>query len=207
MDWIYIHRTFVYCWYQCSSIIIGDSARRIRIIILTCIDTNRFESLRHPRSPLNGEIYPRHICKEDSSGSYIIHDGRLRAGYARVVTRQGVEWRKMTKNTWQYFEDEADYRLLLVSMQVSIIILILRAESPNIPTKYFFGKRIIWAMSKRKGLLLWDSVTYGYTWEYHLWKGKYRCILELHNGVFFILDNQMGINRSKSIPQSFSKHS
>ena len=69
-------------------------------------------------------------CKEDSSGSYIIHDGRLRAGYARVVTRQGVEWRKMTKNTWQYFEDEADYRLLLVSMQVSIIILILRAESP-----------------------------------------------------------------------------
>ena len=46
-------------------------------------------------------------CKEDSSGSYIIHDGRLRAGYARVVTRQGVEWRKMTKNTWQYFEDEA----------------------------------------------------------------------------------------------------
>ena len=130
MDWIYIHRTFVYCWYQCSSIIIGDSARRIRIIILTCIDTNRFESLRHPRSPLNGEIYPRHICKEDSSGSYIIHDGRLRAGYARVVTRQGVEWRKMTKNTLQYFEDEADYRLLLVSMQVSIIILILRAESP-----------------------------------------------------------------------------
>ena len=69
-------------------------------------------------------------CKEDSSGSYIIHDGRLRAGYARVVTRQGVEWRKMTKNTLQYFEDEADYRLLLVSMQVSIIILILRAESP-----------------------------------------------------------------------------
>ena len=137
MDWIYIHRTFVYCWYQCSSIIIGDSARRIRIIILTCIDTNRFESLRHPRSPLNGEIYPRHICKEDSSGSYIIHDGRLRAGYARVVTRQGVEWRKMTKNTWQYFEDEADYRLLLVSMQVSIIILILRAESPicQIPRK------------------------------------------------------------------------
>ena len=50
-------------------------------------------------------------CKEDSSGSYIIHDGRLRAGYARVVTRQGVEWRKMTKNTLQYFEDEADYRL------------------------------------------------------------------------------------------------
>ena len=36
----------------------------------------------------------------------------------------------MTKNTLQYFEDEADYRLLLVSMQVSIIILILRAESP-----------------------------------------------------------------------------
>ena len=69
-------------------------------------------------------------CKEDSSGSYIIHDGRLRAGYAHVVTRQGVEWRKMTKNTWQYFEDEADYRLLLVSMQVSIIILILRVESP-----------------------------------------------------------------------------
>ena len=130
MDWIYIHRTFVYCWYQCSSIIIGDSARRIRIIILTCIDTNRFESLRHPRSPLNGEIYPRHICKEDSSGSYIIHDGRLRAGYARVTTWQGVEWRKTTKNTLQYFEDEADYRLLLVSMQVSIIILILQAESP-----------------------------------------------------------------------------
>ena len=111
MDWIYIHRTFVYCWYQCSSIIIGDSARRIRIIILTCIDTNRFESLRHPRSPLNGEIYPRHICKEDSSGRYIIYDGRLRAGHARVATRQGVEWRKTTKNTLQYFEDEADYRL------------------------------------------------------------------------------------------------
>ena len=118
------------CWYQCSLHIIRDSARRIRIIYNTCIDTNRVESLRHPRSPLNGEIYPRHICKEDSSGSYIIHDGRLRAGYARVVTRQGVEWRKMTKNTLQYFEDEADYRLLLVSMQVSIIILILRAESP-----------------------------------------------------------------------------
>ena len=74
-------------------------------------------------------------CKEDSSGSYIIHDGRLRAGYARVVTRQGVEWRKMTKNTLQYFEDEADYRLLLVSMQVSIIILILRAESPILKIK------------------------------------------------------------------------
>ena len=69
-------------------------------------------------------------CKEDWSGSYIIHDGRLRAGYARVTTRQGVERRKKTKNTLQYFEDEADYRLLLVSMQVSIIILILRAESP-----------------------------------------------------------------------------
>ena len=69
-------------------------------------------------------------CKEDSSGSYIIHDGRLRAGYARVTSWQGVEWRKTTKNTLQYFEDEADYRLLLVSMQVSIIILILRAESP-----------------------------------------------------------------------------
>ena len=71
-------------------------------------------------------------CKEDSSGSYIIHDGRLRAGYARVTTWQGVEWRKTTKNTLQYFEDEADCRLLLVSMQVSIIILILRAESPII---------------------------------------------------------------------------
>ena len=91
--------------------IIRDSARRIRIIILTCIDTNRFESLRHPRSPLNGEIYPRHICKEDSSDRYIINDGRLRAGHARVATRQGVEWRKTTKNTLQYFEDEADYRL------------------------------------------------------------------------------------------------
>ena len=79
-------------------------------------------------------------CKEDSSGSYIIHDGRLRAGYARVVTRQGVEWRKMTKNTWQYFEDEADYRLLLVSMQVSIIILILRAESPILPKRMNFRK-------------------------------------------------------------------
>ena len=71
-------------------------------------------------------------CKEDWSGSYIIHDGRLRAGYARVATRQGVEGRKTIKNTLQYFEDEADYRLLLVSMQVSIIILILRAESPII---------------------------------------------------------------------------
>ena len=150
MDWIYIHRTFVYCWYQCSSIIIGDSARRIRIIILTCIDTNRFESLRHPRSPLNGEIYPRHICKEDSSGSYIIHDGRLRAGYARVVTRQGVEWRKMTKNTLQYFEDEADYRLLLVSMQVSIIILILRAESPIlsvVPGMVYLGALSLYSSS------------------------------------------------------------
>ena len=62
----------------------------------------------------------------------IIHDGRLRAGYASVTTRQGVERRKKTKNTLQYFEDQADYRLLLVSMQVSIIILILRAESPII---------------------------------------------------------------------------
>ena len=76
-------------------------------------------------------------CKEDSSGSYIIHDGRLRAGYARVTTRQGVERRKKTKNTLQYFEDEADYRLLLVSMQVSIIILILRAESP------IFGRKMV----------------------------------------------------------------
>ena len=42
----------------------------------------------------------------------------------------------MTKNTLQYFEDEADYRLLLVSMQVSIIILILRAESPIFKVKY-----------------------------------------------------------------------
>ena len=50
-------------------------------------------------------------CKEDSSDRYIINDGRLRAGHARVATRQGVEWRKTTKNTLQYFEDEADYRL------------------------------------------------------------------------------------------------
>ena len=99
------------CWYQCSLYIIRDSARRIRIIYNTCIDTNRVESLRHPRSPLNGEIYPRHICKEDSSDRYIINDGRLRAGHARVATRQGVEWRKTTKNTLQYFEDEADCRL------------------------------------------------------------------------------------------------
>ena len=28
-----------------------------------------------------------------------------------IATRQGVEWRKTTKNTLQYFEDEADYRL------------------------------------------------------------------------------------------------
>ena len=54
----------------------------------------------------------------------------MHAGYARVATQQGVEWRKTTKNTLQYFEDEADCRLLLVSMQASIIILILRAESP-----------------------------------------------------------------------------
>ena len=50
-------------------------------------------------------------CKEDSSDRYIINDGRLRAGHARVATRQGVEWRKTTKNTLQYFEDEADCRL------------------------------------------------------------------------------------------------
>ena len=50
-------------------------------------------------------------CKEDSSDRYIINDGRLRAGHARVAIRQGVEWRKTTKNTLQYFEDEADYRL------------------------------------------------------------------------------------------------
>ena len=50
-------------------------------------------------------------CKEDSSDRYIINDGRLHAGHARVATRQGVEWRKTTKNTLQYFEDEADYRL------------------------------------------------------------------------------------------------
>ena len=87
-------------------------------------------------------------CKEDSSGSYIIHDGRLRAGYARVVTRQGVEWRKMTKNTWQYFEDEADYRLLLVSMQVSIIILILRAESPIIEKSWC-------TVGEEEALLIW----------------------------------------------------
>ena len=49
-------------------------------------------------------------CKEDSSGSYIIHDGRLRAGYARVATyKDGLE--EDDKNTWQYFENESDYRL------------------------------------------------------------------------------------------------
>ena len=87
-------------------------------------------------------------CKESYSGRYIIYDGRLRAGHARVATRQGVEWRKTTKNTLQYFEDEADYRLLLVSMQVSIIILILRAESPIIADKfeilYFSNQLHLW---------------------------------------------------------------
>ena len=130
MDWIYIHRTFVYCWYQCSSIIIGDSARRIRIIILTCIDTNRFESLRHPRSPLNGEIYPRHICKEDWSGSYIIHDGRLRAWYARVAIWQGVEGRKTTENTLQFFGGWSRLSLYVGLNAGKYIILILRADSP-----------------------------------------------------------------------------
>ena len=141
MDWIYIHRTFVYCWYQCSSIIIGDSARRIRIIILTCIDTNRFESLRHPRSPLNGEIYPRHICKEDWSGSYIIHDGRLRAGYARVTTRQGVERRKKTKNTLQYFEDEAASSVRKTWRTIPAVIFYLAPELHRfIPVKIYQDK-------------------------------------------------------------------
>ena len=118
MDWIYIHRTFVYCWYQCSSIIIGDSARRIRIIILTCIDTNRFESLRHPRSPLNGEIYPRHICKEDSSGRYIIDDGRLRARHARLATWHGGGMEEHDQKHGTVFWGWIRLSSILVLMQV-----------------------------------------------------------------------------------------
>ena len=114
--------------------IIRDSARRIRIIYNTCIDTNRVESLRHPRSPLNSEIYPRHICKEDSSDRYIINDGRLRAGHARVATRQGVEWRKTTKNTLQYFEDEADYRLYVgINAVVYNLIFVKRSNDHSLP--------------------------------------------------------------------------
>ena len=92
-------QTIVYCWYQCSSIIIGDSARRIRIIILTCIDTNRFESLRHPRSPLNGEIYPRHIYVKRVGLADILWKAGV-ACYGTPVTTAGRVHRESTKNVY-----------------------------------------------------------------------------------------------------------